>query len=154
MKIGEKTSVGTNRKKGAYTDRASKKERGLFSAIFGANPASPVSEEPLPVLTIDGLLDELGVLGRDLSFHRSPGALERYKDKVRQIVNFFVENSTKTVNQLAQKPDGRYEQFYLTHTIDEKLAELAKIALDQEKNHIDLVAQIDNIRGILIDYLK
>jgi uncharacterized protein YaaR (DUF327 family) len=155
MKIGSKTTVNSGGKKSTGSAKTTRKGGGLFAAIFGVTGVEDVKENLRETgVPVEDLLEELSVLGRDLSFHRSPGALERYKKKVRQIIQLFIDDSQQTVNQLAETADGHHKQVCLIKTIDENLAELTRIALDQEKSNIDIVAQIDNIRGILIDCLK
>lgn len=155
MKIGSKTAVNSGGKKSRGSAKISGKGGSLFASIFGVTEAGTVKEDLREAgVPVEELLEELSVLGRDLSFHRSPGALERYKKKVRQILQLFIDDSQQTVNQLTETADGHHKQICLIKTIDENLAELTRIALDQEKSNIDLAAQIDNIRGILIDCLK
>jgi uncharacterized protein YaaR (DUF327 family) len=112
-------------------------------------PVSSASEE-----TLQGLLDEVHRAGDDLKNRPFPEEIIRYKYAVKQFLHHITENSyaleehTSGVNLLKR------QKFTLVQVVDRKLEQLAADILSGQTAQLELLARIDEIKGLLVNLLQ
>jgi uncharacterized protein YaaR (DUF327 family) len=126
---------------------------GLFQSLVASEEISQ-SQDHERVEAIDGFFEALDELGAELRLRQSLGALQNYKDKVRELLSLFANNSHQNLSFFGTGMMGDAKQMQLTKKVDTGLIELTNNVMQKEKDHIAIAASIDNIKGILIDYFK
>lgn len=80
--------------------------------------------------------------------------LDEYKEAVSHLLAFLIDHSV-TVEQaqsLKKGKDGKTKVFLRVEIINEKLAQLTRGVLSEQKPMLDLVNRLDEIRGLLVDF--
>jgi uncharacterized protein YaaR (DUF327 family) len=131
---------------------ASSRVRPLFESILKRQEA-----ELEPVTDLDKLeveLSELDELSKELLLRRSLGSLDAYKKKLGAIMSLLSQQTHQNLPLIGGEHSGTYKQLQLTRRVDESLVELQKNVMDGEKGNLMLAASIDNIKGLLLDFLR
>jgi hypothetical protein len=100
-------------------------------------------------LQLDELVDQISEIGE--KFARNPTAqlLKQYKSMIRE----FMSQATGSMFQVEHYTGGRMRQkiYTITKIIDRKLSALTELIVSQQARNLDLLATIDEIRGLLVD---
>lgn len=103
-------------------------------------------------IEFDELVDEITKQGEKFSKNPTHEELSIYKSMIKQ----FLKHATDNMFRVEYHTGGRMKQkiYTLMKIIDEKLEALTRLVLDQQTKNIDLLATLDEIRGLLIDLYK
>jgi uncharacterized protein YaaR (DUF327 family) len=77
--------------------------------------------------------------------------LVKYKEIVRAVLRALIEKSFMVDEHSFHDYRGRRRLFMLVRTVDDKLEELTRLFLRQQLSGLELVARLDEIRGLLLD---
>jgi len=136
--------------------------RGKTGDALGPLKDLPVSEE-----TVNYLMDEVRSNGDALRDRPFPEEVLRYKQAVRNFLNYIVQNSYSLdreegiANFLKPGFKGRRgtpeamdsTAYTKIQVIDKKLEDLAAMLLKSQIHKLELVSRLEEIRGLLIDLL-
>jgi uncharacterized protein YaaR (DUF327 family) len=157
---------------GAYAQKPdSKKTKGLkrsgksdFSRLFEdirgktADELGPLRDLPVSEETINLLMDEVRSAGDALQERPCEDEIMRYKQAVRNFMNYVVENSLALEHEEGipkfPRPGIKEQKRYTKiQIIDKKLEDLAAMILVSQRNQIALAARLEEIQGLLVDLL-
>lgn len=97
------------------------------------------------------MLDDIDKLGKKLTSTRSVGDAKAYKLKIQEYLTLIVKN----IYVLRKEPGPfNYGIHVRIEVINQKLDELTKNLIQEQKETIDLVNKIEEIRGLLVDVYK
>jgi uncharacterized protein YaaR (DUF327 family) len=97
------------------------------------------------------MLDDIDKLGKKLTSTRSVGDAKAYKLKIQEYLTLIVKN----IYVLRREPGPfNYGIHVRIEVINQKLDELTKNLIQEQKETIDLVNKIEEIRGLLVDVYK
>ena len=151
-KIGEKTFSN-------LIDDLRDKTAGDIGLLYNLPP----SEE-----AVNYLMDEVRSTGDILKSRPLPEEIMRYKQAVRNFINYVVQNSYKLdhedglLNKYKPQFKGRRNTpeaddrkgYTKIQVIDKKLEDLAAMLLSGQKKQMELVSRLEEIRGLLVDLLQ
>lgn len=136
--------------------------RGVTSEGIGQLKDLPPSEE-----AIIYLMDEVRSTGDDLKNRPLPEEITRYKQAVRNFINhvvkycYEVDTEKGILNKFKPQFKGRrtpeaddWTGYSKINIIDKKLEELAANLLSGQRNQLELVSRLDEIKGLLVDLLQ
>ena len=149
-------------------------EKTGFSSMFDdlrgktADQLGPLQNYSASEEALNSLMDDVRDTGDILKNRPLPEEITRYKQAVRNFINYVVQNtySLEYENGLPKylKPGFNGERGtdeakdQKRHTvilvIDKKLEELASMLLTSQAHQLQLVARLEEIRGLLIDLLQ
>jgi len=104
--------------------------------------------------SLEELLDGVFAAGDALKSVPTVDTIREYRQKVRAFVQYVVdhviavEQSTSGVNIMKRK------RFTLLKVIDSRLEELAASVLAAQKEQLAILAQVDEINGLLVDLVS
>jgi len=100
----------------------------------------------------EDLVEEITRQGERFSKNPTIGELKSYKSMIRE----FLKYVTQRMFAVEQHSGGKWKQkiYTISHIIDEKLEALTKLVVSQQTGNINLLATLDEIRGLLIDLYK
>ena len=162
------------------TERADKKKtKGIqrdksgFSRLFDdlrgrtADELGPLREFPVSEETENLLMDEVRSTGDVLKSRPYPEEIIRYKQAVRNFINYVVQNSYALEQEeglpnflkpgfkgrrgTPEAMDGK--MYTKIQVIDKKLEDLAAMLISSQARQLELVSRLEEIRGLLIDLL-
>ncbi len=100
----------------------------------------------------DNLVQEITKQGE--KFYKNPNLheLKLYKSMIKEFLKYVTDN----MFTLEHHTGGKWKQkiYTVSKIIDEKLAALTKLVIAQQIQNINLLATLDEIRGLLIDLYK
>lgn len=138
-------------------------ERFSTSAYTAANPELRISnaKEFPDVLEkqylrenkddLEKLLDKLGEISKRLVESFSIYELKNYKDTLRGFLQKTQGQVYKLKEETAHFRQGKIKIMHLIEKIDAELEELSNMVLVRQRNQVELLKKMDQIRGLLVD---
>lgn len=97
------------------------------------------------------LMNEITIQGDKLSRFRSFRDLAKFKRLVKDFLAETVYNGLDLNKSQSFSPDGHSQQLAIVKEVDEKLIELTDGVINQERNAVDLLGIIGEIKGLLLN---
>jgi len=145
-----------DRKKAGKKDKA---QRRTFSDLVGeAAESAEGSLDDLPgdavQRGIEELLDAVFSSGDQLKKAPTLEAIKDYRHRVKAFVKYAVDHSITVEETTSGANILRRKRFTLVKVIDEKLEALAASVLAAQKDQLAILAQIDEINGLLVNLVS
>ena len=102
---------------------------------------------------LTNLLNDIATQGKLLSEHMDIRDMKRYRGLVKDFLNEVVNRSHKFSRENFLDRRGRHRVYGMIKLVDEKMDELASALVRDEKDHIDILNRVDEIRGLLLDII-
>lgn len=102
---------------------------------------------------LQALIKDIDAQGAKLSKRADIKEFERYRQLIREFVDEIVSNGYAFSKDNAFEARGRHRVFATVKKLDEKLDALGKEVLEEQADNIEILHQIDDIRGLLVDML-
>lgn len=148
MKIRE-TLRGTSGNLGAKA-LDNKKQEGIAEQVKFIEHLSKLEGASLDS-KLNELLEEIDKQGERLSKNIDIKELMKYKKLISSFLNQCVSGSIKFSKDNLLDRRGRHRVFAIIRQVNDKLELLTKDLLSEEKENIDILKSIDDIRGLLLD---
>ena len=135
---------------GAYIDAnavESSDDREFGQNIDKKRAAVDVKEK------LKNLLERIDQQGQKLSERMDIGELKRYRTLVTEFMDLSVRNSVQYHKEHTLDGRGRHRIFGIVKKIDLELENLTREVLKNQKDNINVLAKLDDIRGMLLDIL-
>jgi len=156
--------------KSTRTGKGQKTEfSNLFDNLLGrkAGELGPMQNLPVSDESVNLLMDDVRDAGDKLLSRPLPDEIIRYKQAVRNFINYIIKNnfSKRFDEAIPNKfkpgfkgdrngPRAENRQPYtIIEVIDKKLENMAAMLLANQRHQLDLVSSIEEIKGLLIDLL-
>ena len=99
------------------------------------------------------MMNEITMQGKKLGKHMDVRDMKHYRMLIKEFMNEIVSRSHEFTRENFLDKRGRHRVYGMVRLVDTKLDELARELIKDEKDHISILARIDEIRGILLDIL-
>jgi len=162
--------AGVKEEKKTKSIRHDKSFSRLFDDLRGktADEIGPLWNLPVSEETVNLLMDEVRSTGDILKSRPLPEEILRYKQAVRNFINYVVQNtySLEYEEGLPKKhmpgftgrrdsPEAMKRKGYTKiQVIDKKLEDLAAMLISNQVRQMELVSRLEEIRGLLVDLLQ
>ena len=143
------SSRGKPQSLGSRIERDGNKVRDKSGAQFGSSLGRHFGdnqEEALKKMVMD-----IEKQGKHLSEHVDIAELKNYKRLVMEFLSEAVRGFGKFSKDSFLDRRGRHRVFATVKTVNEKLEELTKAVLSSEKDNLDVLGKIEDIRGLILD---
>lgn len=100
---------------------------------------------------IQTLIGDIEKQGKIVVKRADMAELQKYREMITQLINETVSNGFVFQKEGAIGNNGRSKIFVMIRTINEKLDGMTKKLLEEEKDTIQFLNDVDDIRGLLID---
>ena len=77
--------------------------------------------------------------------------LKKYRELIKDFFNEVVSRSHQFSRENFLDKRGRHRVYGMIRQVDDHLDALAKELVKEEKNHIEILGRVDEIRGLLLD---
>ncbi len=104
--------------------------------------------------SIKDLLDDVHSSGEQLKNRPFPEEIKQYKHAVRNFLHYVVENGYIIEEQISGTNPLRRKKFTLVQVIDKKLEQLAAGILAGQRDQLEILAKVDEIKGLLVDLMR
>jgi uncharacterized protein len=141
------------------TGRKDKTQRREFSDLVeSASEGGEATPEDLDDVErrrgIEELLDGVFSAGDRLKKAPTMDAIKHYRQQVKAFVKYAVEHSIAVEEKTSGANILRRKRFTMVKVIDEKLESLAASVLAAQKDQLAILAQIDEINGMLVNLVS
>lgn len=99
---------------------------------------------------LDKLIEEIDNQGEILREKLTFEELKKYKDLVQKFLEGVINKSYQILEERSIDRKGQ-KIFNIVRKIDESLEELTKMFLNKEENQLNILAKLNEIKGLLID---
>lgn len=100
---------------------------------------------------LDNLLEMIDEAAKKLLSDRSLGNLRLYRETVQSFMKEAVSASYRVRGEHRWDFRGNRRALYLVEKVNQELEELAAIVLKKQEDAIEVMAKMDEIRGLLVD---
>jgi len=102
---------------------------------------------------LKNLLERIDIQSQRLSERLDIGELKRYRTLVKEFLDISLKNSSQFHKEHTLDSRGRHRIFAIVKRVDEELENLTREVLRQQKDNLNVLAKLDDIRGMLLDIL-
>ena len=99
------------------------------------------------------MMSEITAHGKKLGKHMDVRDMRRYRALIKDFMNEIVSRSHEFSRENFLDRKGRHRVYGMVKLVDQKLDELARELISDEKDNIAILSKIDEIQGLLIDIL-
>ncbi|GAX88695.1 YaaR family protein [Effusibacillus lacus] len=100
---------------------------------------------------LDRLLQSIDQMGKELSKQLTWRSLMNYKERIRKFLEEIVKGGFGLKEQQGVNRRGRMKLYKIVSELDELMAQLAEEVLKEEKNQLEILKKIGDIRGLLVN---
>ena len=100
---------------------------------------------------LGNMMQEITEQGEKIAKHMDIKDMRKYRELVKGFLNEVVIRSHKFSRENFLDRRGRHRVYGIVKLVDKNLDELAGELVKEEKNHLEIVGRIDDIRGLLLD---
>ncbi|MFE8696493.1 YaaR family protein [Cytobacillus sp. FJAT-53684] len=97
------------------------------------------------------MVSEIEDQGKVLAEKRTVDHLRKYKKMVKEFMEEAVQHGLQLEEQRGFNRRGRTKIYKIVKEVDSKLIDLTNTVLDKEKNSLDILNKIGEIKGLLIN---
>jgi hypothetical protein len=97
------------------------------------------------------LMEEIVMQGDNIVKRTDIRDMKKYRTLIKEFMNEIVNRSHKFTRENFLDRRGRHRVYGIIRLVDEKLDELAKELVSEEKDSIHILSMVDEIRGLLLD---
>ena len=99
------------------------------------------------------MMQEITMQGKKLGKHMDVRDMKHYRALIKEFMNEIVSRSHEFKRENFLDKKGRHRVYGMIKLVDNKLDELAQELSKDEKDHLTILAKVDEIRGMLLDLL-
>ncbi len=100
---------------------------------------------------LTSLMGEIEEQGKRIAEHMDIRDMKKYRSLVKDFVNEVVNRSHKFSRENFLDRRGRHRVYGMVKMVDKNLNDLAEALVADEKDHMDILGRVDEIRGLLLD---
>ncbi|MDR2648904.1 MAG: YaaR family protein [Clostridiales bacterium] len=102
---------------------------------------------------LSNLLGDITVQGKRLAEHMDIKDMRHYRSLVSDFMHEVITRSHEFTRENFLDRRGRHRVYGIVRLVDEKLDELARELIRSEKDHIDILDRVDEIKGLILDMI-
>jgi len=142
--LPSKEPVGGKRKPSSPGKPGAPKPASFVEELRSAVEADEATETDWP-----RLIQEVDTAGRELLAHQDEGHMTEYKKAVRAFMLAAVRRAYRVRVVEGRGPNPKL--YIMVDKIEGKLDEMTRTVLSAQKNPLALLAQVEELRGLLLD---
>ena len=100
---------------------------------------------------LGSMMEQITEQGEKSAKHMDIKDMRKYRELVKGFLNEVVNRSHNVSRENFLDRRGRHRVYGIVKLVDKNLDELAGELVKEEKNHLEIVGRIDDIRGLLLD---
>ena len=108
-------------------------------------------EEAALVERLNLMMKEIVMQGDKIVKRMDVKDMRKYRQSVKEFMNEIISRSHKFSRENFLDNRGRHRVYGIVKLVDKNLDELAEELIKDEKDHLAILAKIDDIRGLLLD---
>lgn len=102
---------------------------------------------------LNSLMEEINAQGKRLGEHMDVRDMKHYRELVKSFLNEVVTRSHQFSRENFLDRRGRHRVYGIVKLVDKNLDDLAGELMKEEKDHLNILNKVGEIRGLLLDIL-
>lgn len=102
---------------------------------------------------LSGMIKDINVQGDKIAKHMDIKDMKKYREMIKGFINEVVTHSHEFSRENFLDKRGRHRVYGIVKLVDKNLDDLAQELLSEEKNHLNILNKVDEIRGLLLDII-
>lgn len=119
---------------------------GSFKFMLASNIQEGELQEKLTVL-----MEEITQQGEKISKKKDIRDMKKYRALIKEFMNEIVNHSHEFTRENFLDRRGRHRVYGIIRLVDENLDALAQALVKDEKDNVEILSKIDEIRGLILD---
>lgn len=119
---------------------------GTFKFMLASNIKESELQEKLT-----SLMEEITAQGERISKKKDIRDMKRYRGLIKEFMNEIVNHSHEFTRENFLDRRGRHRVYGIIRLVDENLDNLAQALVSEEKDNMDILSKIGEIRGLILD---
>lgn len=128
------------------TYKVQQKDDGAFKFTLISNIKERELQDKL-----NGLMEEINSQGEKIAKHMDIKDMKKYRSLVKDFLNEVVSRSHEFSRENFLDRRGRHRVYGIVRLVDQNLDDLATALMKDEKDHLEILEKIDEIKGLLLD---
>lgn len=128
------------------TTSAPKVSDGKFKFMLVSNIAEKDLQNKL-----NSLMEEIDKQGERIAKHMDVSDMKRYRSLVKEFMNEVVNRSHEFSRENFLDRRGRHRVYGIVKLVDKNLDDLAQELVKDEKDNIEILNKVGEIKGLLLD---
>ena len=100
---------------------------------------------------LNNLMNDIAAQGNRLAEHMDIRDMRHYRSLVSGFMHEVVTHSHQFTRENFLDRRGRHRVYGIVRLVDKKLDELAQELINTERDHINILDRVDEIKGLLLD---
>lgn len=100
---------------------------------------------------LGSLMESIEEQGKKIAKHMDIRDMKAYRATVKEFLNEVVTHSHEFSRENFLDRRGRHRVYGIIKLVDKNLDDLAQELVKDEKDHLDILNRVDEIRGLLLD---
>ena len=102
---------------------------------------------------LKNLMTEINKQGSTIKEHVDVKDMKRYRSLIKDFMNEVINHSHEFSRENFLDRRGRHRVYGIIRLVDQNLDDLATELMKEEKDHLEVLDKIDEIKGLLLDLL-
>ncbi|MBR6771570.1 MAG: YaaR family protein [Lachnospiraceae bacterium] len=120
------------------------------NGTFKFTLVSHIEEQELQA-RLTTLMEEITMQGNKLAKRRDVKDMKKYRGLIKEFMNEIINRSHSFSRENFLDKRGRHRVYGIVRLVNEKLDELAQELVKEEKDNLNILSKIGEIRGLLLD---
>ena len=99
---------------------------------------------------LNGLMSQIDEQGKKLADHMDIRDMKKYRGLVKSFINEVVNRSHSFERENVLDRRGRHRVYGMVKLVDKNLDDLAQELVSEKKDHLSILARVDEIRRVLV----
>ncbi len=136
-----------------YNSQSDSVKRSISSSTKQASftEALKSSETSRRKEACESILQEIDMLSAELKKAPTPAGIKKYRKLITAFIKEAMGQSYELQEDMHWDREGNRKNYILVKQINQSVEELMDAVMNQEKKQINLVARLEEIRGMLVD---
>lgn len=100
---------------------------------------------------LNGLMEEIDKQGERIAKHMDVADMKKYRSLVKEFMNEVVNRSHEFSRENFLDRRGRHRVYGIVKLVDKNLDDLAQELVKDEKDNIEILNKVGEIKGLLLD---
>ncbi len=97
------------------------------------------------------LFQDITMQGKKIAKHMDVRDMKKYRTMIKEFINEIANRSHKFSRENFLDRRGRHRVYGIIRQIDSALDELAEELMKDEKDNLEILSKVDEIRGMILD---
>lgn len=102
---------------------------------------------------LERLLGEISEQGENIARRKDINDIKKYRELVAEFLEEAMRSAYRTDRETSLDSRGRYKEYSIVKRVNDEVEKLARQALEEQRDNLEILDRLGTIRGLLIDLM-